>query len=219
MLFASLRGTLGFSAVEYSYVVTSFLVAYGIGFLFCGAIIDRIGVKMAVVVALAGWSLAAMLHAAAGGWFALGVCRFLLGLGQSFSAPCGIKGVAEWIPNRERGLCTSIVSNGNTVGNVLAVPLVSWLALDYGWQWSFIVTGALGFVYLLLWFRYYDAPERQTRLGPEERSAIVAERGVTTVRAPISAWAALAQPACLGFMIARLFTDSLSFFFSFWLPE
>ncbi|MES2693143.1 MAG: MFS transporter [Verrucomicrobiota bacterium] len=219
VLAPTLREALGFTMIEYSYMVTSFLVAYGLGFFFCGGIIDRVGVRLAVTGALAAWSLAGMMHAMAASWIALAVYRFLLGLGESFNAPCGVKGVAEWIPKRERGLCTSIVSNGNVVGAIIAPPLVSLIALRYGWEWSFLITGAFGFVFLIAWLAFYDAPERQRRLRSEERDAIMADRGDAVRRPAISVWSALAQPACIGFLVARFFTDSLSFFFSFWLPE
>jgi ACS family hexuronate transporter-like MFS transporter len=222
VLAPTLRGELGFSTVQYSYVVTSFLIAYTVGYLFCGAVIDRLGVRLAVIVALSAWSVAGMLHALAASWLALAICRFALGLGESFNAPCGIKAIAEWAPKRERGLSMAIFSNGNIAGAIIAPPLVSFVAIKFGWQWAFVITGAMGFLYLLFWIAYYDSPEKQLRLKPAERDYIVAERGAATPageRKKLSMVAALRHPAVLGFFIARLLTDSLSFFFSFWLPE
>lgn len=219
VLAPTLRTELGFSTVEYSYIVTAFLIAYTVGYLFCGAVIDRLGVKLAVIVALSVWSVAGMVHAFAASWIALAVCRFALGLGESFNAPCGIKGIAEWIPKRERGLSVAIFSNGNIVGAILAPPLVSFVALGFGWQWGFITTGALGFVYLLFWWAYYDAPEKQPRLSAAERDYILQERGGASTEPKLPLWQAFQHPAVIGFFFARLLTDSLSFFFSFWLPE
>ena len=226
VLSKTLREQLGFSSVEYSYIVTAFLVAYTIGYLFCGAVVDRIGVRWAVVIALSAWSLAGMAHALATTWMALLVWRFALGLGESFNAPCGIKAIAEWVPKRERGLSTAIFSNGNIVGAILAPPLVSFVALRLGWQWAFVATGALGFVYLTFWLATYDSPEKHRGLPAAERDDILAERmasaGVAS-KAPtaprISLVAALRHPAVLSFFTARLLTDSISFFYSFWLPE
>jgi ACS family hexuronate transporter-like MFS transporter len=219
VLAPTLRSELGFSTVEYSYIVTSFLVAYTVGYLFCGAVIDRLGVKLAVIVALSAWSVAGMVHAFAASWIALAVCRFALGLGESFNAPCGIKGIAEWIPKRERGLSMAIFSNGNIVGAILAPPLVSFVAIRFGWEWGFLATGALGFVYLLFWVAYYDTPEKQPRLPAVERDYILSERGANVPRPKLSMLQAFRHPAVIGFFTARLLTDSLSFFFSFWLPE
>ena len=91
VLAPTLRETFGFGAVEYSYVVASFLAAYAIGYTFCGAVLDRFGVKLGLAVALGFWSLAGMFHAAAAGWISLAILRFLLGLGESFNSPAGVK--------------------------------------------------------------------------------------------------------------------------------
>lgn len=219
VLAPTLRAELGFTTVEYSYIVTSFLGAYTIGYLFCGAVIDRLGVRLAVIAALTAWSFAGLTHAFATSWIALAVCRFALGLGESFNSPCGIKGIAEWIPRRERGLSMAIFSNGNIVGAILAPPLVSFVAIRFGWQWGFLVTGALGFLYLLFWFAFYDTPEKQPRLSAAERDYILQERGAGMIRPKLSLLQAFRHPAVIGFFTARLLTDSLSFFFSFWLPE
>ena len=219
VLAPTLREKLGFSTVQYSYIVTSFLIAYVIGYLFAGSLIDRVGVRLAVFGALAVWSVAGMLHAFATGWIGLVACRFLLGLGESFNAPAGMKAVSEWIPPRERGLSTAIFSNGNIVGSILAPPFVSFVVIRYGWQWGFLATGAAGFIYLIFWLSYYESPERQKRLSTAELDYIVQARGTTAPKAPITFLQALRHPACLGFVVARLFTDSLSYFFSFWLPE
>jgi ACS family hexuronate transporter-like MFS transporter len=219
VLAPTLRSHLGFSTVEYSYIITAFLAAYTIGYVFCGAVIDRLGVRLAVIVALSAWSMAGIVHALAASWIALAVCRFALGLGESFNSPCGIKSIAEWIPKRERGLSMAIFSNGNIVGAILAPPLVSFVTLHSGWQAGFLVTGALGFVYLLFWITFYHSPEMQPRLQPAERDYILHERGDAAPAKKIPLLQALTHPAVIGFFLARLLTDSLSFFFSFWLPE
>jgi ACS family hexuronate transporter-like MFS transporter len=221
VLSKTLRETLGFTSVEYSYIVTAFLVAYSIGYLFCGNIIDRIGVRLAVICALSVWSLAGMGHALATGWISLLVWRFVLGLGESFNSPAGIKALAEWAPKRERGLSTAIFSNGNIWGAILAPPLVSFIALRLGWQAAFLVTGGIGFIYLAIWWVFYDSPEKQPRLLVTERDYILAERSAPSVghARKLSFLDALKHPAALGFFIARFLTDSLSFFFVFWLPE
>ena len=221
VLAKTLRETLGFTPVEYSYVVTGFLVAFALGYLFCGTVVDRLGVRLAVIIALTAWSLAAMGHAFATGWMALLGWRFLLGLGESFNAPCGVKALTEWAPKRERGLSIALFSNGNMLGAVIAPPLVAFLAVQLGWQWAFIVTGGLGFVYLIFWCTFYESPEKQPRLSAAERTYILAERSASgaSPAGRISLLQALRHPAVLGFVVARFLTDSTSFFFSFWLPE
>lgn len=217
----TLKERFGFGSVEYSYVVVSFLSAYALGYLFCGRVLDRIGVKLGLALALAAWSTAGMLHAAAAGWVGLAVCRFLLGLGESFNSPAGVKAVSEWIPARERGLSMAVFSNGGVVGAIIAPPLAAFLAVNYGWRWAFLVTGAVGFVLLAVWWRYYDSPEKHKSLTETERTYILSERAATAapLKARLSMWQLLQHPACLGFFLMRLLTDPISYFFSFWLPD
>lgn len=220
VLAGTLKATLHFGNVEYSYIATSFLAAYALGYAFCGTLIDRWGVKLALGAALAFWSLAGMAHAAAFGWLSLACFRFLLGLGESFNSPAGVKAIAEWVPPRERGLSMAVFSNGNIFGAVLAPPLVSSVALRFGWQWSFLVTGTLGLGLLLLWWRIYDHPNRQRTVTAEERAYIRAQ--LATAAPPVpkqSMWRLLRHPVCLGFFLARFLTDPTSYFFSFWLPD
>lgn len=222
VLAPTLREKLNFGAVEYSYVVSAFLAAYTIGYAFCGRILDRIGVKLGLALALAFWSLAGMLHAVAVGWISLAIFRFFLGLGESFNSPAGVKAISEWIPPRERGLSMAVFSNGNIVGAILAPPLVSFFALHLGWRWGFIVTGAMGFVLLAIWWRYFESPEKHRSITEEERSYILAAMPapvVQTVAPRLSMLELLRQPICLGFFMARLLTDTTNYFFSFWLPD
>jgi ACS family hexuronate transporter-like MFS transporter len=220
VLAGTLRERLGFGPVEYSYIVASFLGAYTLGYAFCGRIIDRWGVKLALAAALAFWSVAGMMHALAIGWVSLAVFRFLLGLGESFNSPAGVKAIAEWIPPRERGLSMAVFSNGNIVGAIIAPPLVSFLAVHFGWQWSFVVTGVVGFALLLAWWRVYDHPDRHRSITPAERTYIREQLdGIRPAAAPQSMWRLLRHPLCLGYFVGRLLTDPTTYFFSFWLPD
>ena len=220
VLAGTLKTELHFGNVEYSYISSAFLAAYALGYVFCGRLIDRWGVKLALAAALAFWSFAGMLHAAAIGWVSLALFRFLLGLGESFNSPSGVKAIAEWIPPRERGLSMAVFSNGNIFGAILAPPLVSFLAIRFGWQWSFIVTGLTGFVFLVLWWRFYDHPDHHRGITPPERIYIREQLAAATPPANRqSMWKLLRHPLCLGFFVARFLTDPTTYFFSFWLPD
>ena len=226
VLAPTLKDALSFGDVEYSYVVAAFLTAYVIGYTFCGKVLDRIGVKLGIMGALLFWSFAGMGHAAAVGWFSLVAFRFLLGIGESFNSPGGVKAIAEWIPRRERGLCMAVFSNGNVLGSILAPPLVAFLSIHFGWRWAFIVTGGLGLVLFVVWQRVYHSPERHPRLTAEERELILADHrdaarngGVLAPADRVSMLALFRQPACVGFFVARLLTDPITYFFAFWLPS
>ena len=122
VLAPKLKSELGFGPVEYSYIVSAFLIAYSLGFAVCGRIIDRYGVKLVLAGALLFWSLTTMAHAAAAGWMTLAVLRFLLGFGESFNGPSGVKAISEWAPPRERGVSIAIFTNGYVMGAILAPP-------------------------------------------------------------------------------------------------
>ena len=176
VLAPTLKESLAFGDVEYSYVVAAFLAAYALGYTFCGKVLDRVGVKLGMMAALVFWSVAGMGHAAAVGWLSLAAFRFLLGLGESFNSPGGVKAIAEWIPRRERGLCMAVFSNGNVLGSIIAPPLVAFLSLHLGWRWAFGLTGGLGLLLWAVWRHVYHSPENHPRLTDEERAVIMADR-------------------------------------------
>jgi MFS transporter, ACS family, hexuronate transporter len=215
----TLEKVLGFSATEYSYMVTGFLIATGAGYWFAGRIIDSCGVRKSFAIALSAWSVVAVAHALATGWVSLIFLRVALGLGESFYTPAAARVLKEWIPQPERGVCWAVFSTGNFVGAMIAPPLVAWLAVRYRWQFGFIATGASGFVLLGAWLWLYDSPERHRLLSRTERTVILEGRGPAPVAAEnVPTFNLLRQPAILGFFCARFLTDPFTFFFLFWLP-
>ena len=222
VLAPTLRKDLGISTEQYSYIVSTFLTAYAIGYAVTGRMLDRIGVKLGLALALAFWSLIGMAHAAVIGWLTLASARFLLGIGQAANSPGGMKALAEWIPPRERGLCSAIFSNSNSLGGVLAPPIVAGLALWLGWRWAFLIVGVSGFLLLALWWSFYDAPERHRGLAEAERAHILRERGAAPAGKadrPGSYGTILGDRACLGLCLVRFFTDPFAYFMSFWLID
>lgn len=222
VLAPTLRKELGITTEQYSYITSTFLTAYGIGYAITGRMLDRIGVKVGLALALVFWSLIGMAHAAVIGWLTLATARFLLGLGQSANSPGGMKALAEWIPSRERGLCSAIFSNSNSLGAVVAPPIVAGLTLWLGWRWAFFLSAATGFGLLLLWWKYYDAPERHRGLTEGERAHILQHRGAAPVAkpdVPVSYWSILRDRSCLGICLVRFFTDPFAYFISFWLID
>jgi MFS transporter, ACS family, hexuronate transporter len=215
----TLEKILGFSATEYSYIVTGFLIATGLGYLFAGAMIDRYGVRPTFAVALTVWSVAAVAHSLATGWISLLVLRVVLGLGESFYTPAAARVLRDWIPQRERGVCWAVFSTGNFMGAMIAPPLVAWLALHYHWPLSFVVTGASGFVLLGAWLWFYQSPERHPWLSAAERTVIMEGRGSNAVaQEKVPLLRLFCQPVVRSFFFTRFLTDPFTFFFLFWLP-
>lgn len=221
VLAPTLKSALNFGDVEYGYVVAAFLSAYAIGYAFCGKVLDKVGVKLGIMAALLFWSLAGIGHAAAVGWLSLAAFRFLLGLGESFNSPAGVKAIAEWIPRRERGLSMAVFSNGNVLGSIVAPPLVAFLSLRFGWRLAFVVTGALGLVLWLGWRWGYHAPESHPRLTADERQLIMTGRVEPRLTAAVTETDAGSgfRRLAVGFFIARMLTDPITYFFAFWLPS
>ena len=138
------KRTIGWNEAEYGYVNTAFQAAYAVGLLVVGNLMDRFGTRKGFSFAIAFWSVAAMGHALARSAFGFGVARFSLGLGEAGNFPASIKTVAEWFPKKERALATGIFNSGSNVGAIVAPLAVPFIAINYGWQWAFIITGALG---------------------------------------------------------------------------
>jgi ACS family hexuronate transporter-like MFS transporter len=160
--------TLNLSALEYAGVGAWFLLAYTISQGVSGKLYDRIGARRGFALSITVWSLAAMAHALARGLGSLSAFRFLLGLGEAGNWPGAAKVIAEWFPTRERAFAMAIFNSGAAIGSIIAPPIIVWLQLRYGWQTTFIITGALGFFWLSLWLFCYQSPEKHRRLGEGE---------------------------------------------------
>ncbi len=206
---------------DYAGIVTTFTLAYGISTLLAGYFIDRIGTKIGYTVSIAVWSVAAMVHALAGGTSGFMVARALLGIGESGNFPASIKTVAEWFPKRERAFATGLFNSGANIGAVVAPAVVPALALAVGWRWTFIITGLLGFVWIIFWWFYYEVPARHQRVGKAELDHILSDPITADDVAPEKPenWRAVFRKRAIwGFMCGKLFTDPIWWFFLFWLP-
>jgi len=215
----TLQGELGWSEVDYGMIVFWFQAAYAIGLLACGPIIDRIGSKRGYAAAIGLWSVAAMIHAVMRTPGGFSVARFLLGLGESANFPAAIKSVAEWFPKKERALAAGILNAGANVGAIATPIVVPAVALHFGWQAAFIVTGALGFIWLICWLVFYRTPAAHPRLSREELAYINADQGGAETGTPIPWHRLLRHRGTWAFVIAKFMTDPVWYLFLFWLPD
>jgi MFS transporter, ACS family, hexuronate transporter len=203
---------------DYSHVVTLFLIAYAIMYAGSGYIVDRLGTKRGFAVFITGWSMAQLAHAFVVGKWSLGACRFALGLTEPGNWPAAAKAVREWFPARDRALGVGIFNAGSSIGSALAPPVVAGLTYWYGWRASFVVTGALGFLWLLLWLILYAPPRLNRWVRPQDIPDI--SDIPPAVGAARPDWKrVIRMRECYTLILGRFFTDPVIYFVIFWLPE
>src|SRR5436190_1549334 len=232
----TLQAEFGWTEIDYGDIVFAFQFAYAIGFLFAGRIMDRLGTKKGFSLALIIWSFAAIATAEAtrfGPAVALGLgaiglvysssvagflfVRFLLGLGESGNFPAAIKTVAEWFPRRERAFATGLFNAGTNIGAITTPLIVPFIAVRLGWPWAFILTGALGFAWLALWWALYDRPDTHPRLGAAERAYIGSDRADPIVQ--VSWKTLLPHRQTWTVAVAKFMTDPIWWLYLFWIPD
>jgi ACS family hexuronate transporter-like MFS transporter len=165
LLAPTLQATIGWSEAQYAYIGTAFLIAYALGLLFMGRLIDRVGTRFGYAVAIAIWSLAALAHALVRSALGFGLVRFALGFGEAGNFPAAIKAIAEWFPKKERALATGIFNSGTNAGATIAPLVVPWIALRLGWQFAFLFTGGFSAVWIACWLTIYRRPQDDKRIS------------------------------------------------------
>jgi ACS family hexuronate transporter-like MFS transporter len=226
----------------YAAIVFTFQLAYAIGLVLAGRVMDRLGTRRGFAIAVVIWSIAAVGHAAADAfpWLKLptvnldattglsvvlltgaaagfALMRFLLGLGEAGNFPASIKTVAEWFPRKERALATGIFNSGTNVGALLTPLVVPWVTIHWGWQWAFIGTGLTGFFWVAWWLRVYRPPEEHPRLSPAELAYIRSDPVEKLTPIP---WAKLLpHRATWAFAIGKFMTDPIWWLYLFWIPD
>lgn len=218
ILAPDLQKEIGWTELDYGRIVIAFQVSYAVMMLVWGRILDRIGTKLGLAIAVAWWSLAAMGTAAARSAMTFGFARFLLGVGEAANFPASIKTVAEWFPKSERAFATGIFNAGTNVGAIVAPIMVPLIAVRWGWQAAFIVTGAIGFLWLGAWWALYQTAAQHPRLKAAERKFILdgLEEPVTA-KTPLRE--VLGYRQLWAFALGKLMTDPIWWFYLFWLPK
>lgn len=206
ILAVTLQTEFGWSESQYGLLVTAFNAAYAIGLLSFGRLIDAIGVRLGYVIAIGVWSVAACLHGLASSILQFGGARFLLGLGEAGNFPAAVKTVSEWFPVRERALAVGLFNCGSNIGAIVTPLVVPWIVLHYGWRAAFLITGAVGFVWIALWLLSYSSPPKL----PDHDDNVAPRPRFTTLLALRETWA---------WVIARFLTDPVWWFYLYWIPK
>ena len=216
---------LGLSNPEYAAIQNAFLIAYAISQMLSGRLYDAVGTRIGFTISIVVWSIAAAAHAAASTATSFGFWRFVLGFGEAGNWPGAAKAIAEWFPARERALGMGIFNTGAAVGGALSPPLIAWLATTWGWRPTFVITGALGLGWLVLWLVLYRRPQEHPWLEDEERAYILEGREAGALPgAAGEAW----RPGWLellryrqvwAILVARFLTDPIWWLYVFWLPS
>jgi ACS family hexuronate transporter-like MFS transporter len=209
---------------DYSNIIIAFQLSYALGLLVAGRFIDKVGTKLGYTISILLWSLSAMGHALVKGTFGFGVARATLGISEAGNFPAAIKTVAEWFPKKERAFATGIFNSGANIGAIAAPLCVPFIAEKMGWQWAFLFTGALGFIWLIFWFWLYDIPAKQKRLGKAEYDYIhsdldeAKETGEQAGTGKVSWFHLLNFRQTWAFVWGKFLTDPVWWFYLFWLP-
>ncbi|MEI8040905.1 MAG: MFS transporter [Verrucomicrobiota bacterium] len=221
VLIGDVRKDLALSETDYSHLVSLFLAAYAVMYAVSGWVVDRVGTRTGFILFVGGWSIAQMLHGLAWNKWSLAGFRFLLGLMEPGSFPAAVKAVREWFPAGQRAIGVGIFNTGSALGAAVAAPLAATLGLRYGWRAAFVVTGALGLVWLLFWVVIYQPPQRNRWLSPAEAAALgplMTEAPAGTGTSHVDWKRVFISRPCLVLMLARFLADPVIYFIIFWLP-
>jgi ACS family hexuronate transporter-like MFS transporter len=208
----------GWTAQEFGWVLFAFQATYAFCNLPWGALTDRIGLRKGFSAAVVLWSLACMGHALARSVAGFGFWRALLGIGEAANFPASVKTIAEWFPQRERATAAGILNAGANVGAMVAPGILLLLVRHFGWQSAFTVTGAIGFVWAVIWWVLYRPPAQHPKLSEAERAWILQD-GPHVEDAPQISWKRLIKERrAWAFILGKMFSDPIWSFYLFWLP-
>ncbi len=207
---------------DYANIIFVFQMCYAISMLGIGYLIDKIGTKLGYALSLFAWSIASIMHAAAKSTLGFAVWRGFLGISEAGNFPAAIKTVAEWFPKKERAFATGLLNSGTNVGAILAPLVVPWIAVTWGWQEAFIITGAIGLIWLVFWFVIYEIPAKHKKLSRAEFDYINSDEDEKSdtkeILVKVSWFTLLKFKQTWAFFIGKFLTDPVWWFFLFWLP-
>lgn len=222
ILASTIQGEFNWSDIDYANLTSIFVFSYTLMYALSGKIIDRIGTRKGFGIAVGSWSFVSVMHAVVHSLTQFSVVRFFLGITESANFPAGVKASTEWFPLKERALAIGIFNAGTAIGAALAVPLVSFLALAFGWRIAFLSTGMLGFVWLFFWLKSYYGPQDHPNISQEEKEYILQDDTPKIggeVGGKIKLKDLLKKKETWGCFSARIFIDPVTYFLLFWIPK
>ena len=210
---------------DYANIVVVFQLFYALGLLGAGRLIDKLGTKIGYALATALWSIAATTHGFVTSTLGFFVARGALGITEAGNFPAAIKATAEWFPKKERAFATGIFNSGTNIGAIIAPLSVPFIAEKWGWQWAFILTGVIGFIWLIFWFVLYEIPKKHKKLSAAEFEYIHSNKDEAPAEEPgaetkkLSWFRLLNFKQTWAFAIGKFLTDPIWWFYLFWLPD
>ena len=205
------------SELDYGNIVFWFEVAYAVGYLIFGKLIDRIGARAGYALAVGIWTVAHVAHACASSLTDFMVARFAIGLGESGNFPASLRAVAEWFPKRERALATGLVNAGTNIGAIVTPLIVPVITLTLGWRAAFVITGSFTVVWLVVWLAVYRPPRRHPRVGAAELALIESDPPDPMVSIP---WRRLLRlRETWAYAMGKFLIDPVWWMWLFWLPD
>jgi ACS family hexuronate transporter-like MFS transporter len=213
----TLQGEYGWTESNYADIVFSFQLAYAIGYVVFGRLIDKLGARFGYSLAATIWGLAAMAHALANNATHFMIARFALGIGESGNFPAGVKAVAEWFPKKERAFAVGIFNAGANIGAILTPLIAPWLVLWFGWRAAFLFTGAIVFIWVVVWWTVYRRPREKKNLSADELAYI--ESDPADAPGDVKWLPLLRHRQTWAYAIGKFMIDPIWWFFLFWLPS
>jgi len=211
-----LEKEIGWTELEYGYIVFSFQIAYAIGTLLAGYVIDRLGTRWGFALAVTLWSIASMLHAAARSWISFAMARVGLGLSEAGNFPAAIKTVAEWFPKKERALATGLFNGGSNIGAILAPLTIPLIIASFGtWKWVFILSGFLGFFWLFFWLIFYNRPG-EAKYANQAELDYIQDGEKEEVQTKVHWTKLLKYRQTWAVALGKLFADPVWWFYLYW---
>src|SRR5215472_8106693 len=203
--------------IDFAKLVKAFQAAYALGMLVMGWLVDRVGTRWGYAVAMVFWSVASMGTSLANSLRGFAISRYALGFWEPAVFPASIKAVAEWFPKKERALATGIFNAGTNIGAIVAPLTVPWIAIHYGWRWAFIMTGLLGFIWVLVWLTLYHRPQEHARISNAELAHIQSDPADPPAK--LGWLKLLPHRQTWAFAVGKFLTDPIWWFYLFWIPS